>query len=141
MQKVVSSWLGLSIARPRGYSQERGYYLFNNFLLFCSVDKNHHSHWRWINPFPQLLASHYLKSNLVVINSIQDISGIKKFVKMTFEFSSRDPSGFWNPDAERSYRTFGRLEKLSQYPSCFFLGKSFVTIVQLQLLLFGMVLR
>ena len=30
-------------------------------LFFFSEDKNHHLHQRWINPFPQLLASHYLK--------------------------------------------------------------------------------
>ena len=32
-------------------------------LFFFSVDKNHRFHGRWINPLPQLLASHYLKMN------------------------------------------------------------------------------
>ena len=57
--------------------------------------------------------------NLYYNNSIQDNPGKQKFVKIEFEFSSRDLSGFWNPDQERSYRSSGKLVKLSQYPSCF----------------------
>ena len=39
-----------------------------------------------------------------------------KVVKIELKFPSRNPSGFWNPDKERSYRLSGRLIKLSQYP-------------------------
>ena len=39
-----------------------------------------------------------------------------KVVKIELKFPSRNPSGFWNPDEERSYRLSGRLIKLSQYP-------------------------
>ena len=61
--EIVSSWLGLSIPRPRGHSLNQGYYYLLNYYCFCSVDKNHHLHRRWINPFPQLLASHPSKMN------------------------------------------------------------------------------
>ena len=36
-------------------------------IFFCFVDKNHHIHRKWINPFPRLLASFYLKKELDVI--------------------------------------------------------------------------
>ena len=61
--EIASSWPGPSTPRPRGHSQKQGYYYLLNYYCFCSVDKNHHLHRRWINPFPQLLASHLSRLN------------------------------------------------------------------------------
>ena len=59
-------FFGLSIPRPRGHSLNQGYYYLLYYDCFCSVDKNHHLHRRWINPFPQLLAYHPCKINSYV---------------------------------------------------------------------------
>ena len=75
----------------------QGYYYLLYYYCFCSVDKNHHLHRRWINPFPQLLASHYLKMNRDVINSTQGTTRKLKTHIYQFESWARDPSGFWNP--------------------------------------------
>ena len=60
--------------------------------------KNHHLHRRWIKPFPQLLASHDLKTNLVLFKFNSRHSGKLKICIKQFKFESRDPSEFWNPE-------------------------------------------
>ena len=95
--KIVSSWLGLSIPDHEVTPKNRATTYLLYYYCFCSVEKNHHLHRRWINPFPQLLASHNLKMNLDVINSIQDISRKLKVGYNNVQIIFRDPSGFWNP--------------------------------------------
>ena len=56
--------------------------LILNYNYFCSVDTKHHIHRRWINSFPQLLASLDLKTNLVLIKFNSRPSGKLKFVKL-----------------------------------------------------------
>ena len=89
------------------------------YFCFCSVDKNHHIHRVWINPFPQLLASHTLKMNTVLIKFNLGHSRKLVVINLELQFPPRDRSRFWNPDEERSNRPSGRLVKPSQYPSSF----------------------
>ena len=73
------------------------------YYCFCSVDKNHHLHRRWINPFPHFLASHDLKTNLVLIKFNSRHSRKLKICIKQFKFQFRDPSGFWNLEKKGSY--------------------------------------
>ena len=67
--------------------------------LLCSVGKSHHLHRRYINPFPQLLASHYLKTSFVLNKFNSGHSGKPKVCLKQFKFQSREPSGFRIPDS------------------------------------------
>ena len=97
-----------------------GFLLIYNFtIVFCSVDKNHHLHRRWINPLPQLLASHDLKTNLVLIKFNSRHSGRLKIVKIT-NYSSL-PRRFRIMESGEITLLFllGSLDTSSQHPSLF----------------------
>ena len=107
------------------------------YNCFCSVDKNHHLHRRWINPFPQLLASHDLKTKLDVINSIQDISRKLKTIKCSSSspFETPPDSGIRGNNVLSCFRKVGQAVPTP----LLFLGIRFVTIVAAQSLQLGMV--
>ena len=98
---------------------KQGFYLIIMLFCFCSVEKNRHINRRWINPFPQFLASHTLKINSVLIKFNSGHARKLKLVEKTVSVPSQEPSGFLNPDEEQTYRHSGRRVKSSRCPSEF----------------------
>ena len=86
---------------------------------FCSVEKNHHSYRRWINSFPQFLASHTLKMNLVINKFNSKHSGKLKIVKLLSYRSLPRPFRILESGRRAVLSLSGRLVTTSQRPSWF----------------------
>ena len=134
-KKRAHGWVSVSPDHEVTLKNRATTYL-SYYYCICSVDKNHQLHRRWINPFPQLLASHNLNTNVDVNNSIQD-QKLKVQKNRELQFSRETPpnSGIRANKSLISSRKAGHVVPIP----FLVLGIRVLTIVAGQSLQFGMV--